>query len=342
MTNSDSRWVRFALLGPLMREYILPVKGRPVVDAPGGEALYAAAGLAVWQPEEALGLIARTGVDFPREWVDRLAALGWRVEGVHRVPEISDSRRVRVYDAQGRPVFAGWARRFAERGYSFPRDLADFETPAPRGDVHRLSPWTLRDYDVPDWIAETRWAHFTPLDGLTHYLMPAVLHQNGVFTLSLDPDASYMTRAHQSFAREIMRAFTVVQPAEEELRTLFGGLRDDVWGMAEELVDWGVSVVVVKRGPQGVWVYDGKARARWSVPAYGVTRFRDPTGAGSAFAGGFLYGWSRTEDPLEAALHGVASASVAVETCGALQILDTLPGLLQARLEVLREGVRRV
>ncbi len=345
------KWTRFALVGPLMREYILPVRGRPALDIPGGEALYAAAALATWlastagdtgEPKEGLGLMARTGMDFPQAWLDDLARLGWRVEGVRRVPDIADSRRVRVYDAQGNPVLAGWARRFAERGYAFPPDLADHEMPGPRTPVSRPTPWTLLERDVPDWIVETRLAHFTPGDPLTHHLLPSVLRSRGVLTLTLDPDAAYMTAPHQTFAREVMQPFTVVQPSEEEMRTLFGGLREDLWGMSEEVATWGVPVVVVKRGNQGVWVYDGKARARWVLPAYGATRFRDPTGAGSAFAGGFLYGWHRTEDPVEAALHGLAVASVAVETVGALSLLETLPGLLPARLEVLREGVRRV
>lgn len=341
---STEPWVRFAVLGPLQREYVLPIQGRPAFNIPGGEALYAAAGIAMWRPQEStVGLVARTGTDFPREWIEGLARQGWRVEGVHRVPDIQDSRRVRVYDARGRVMLAGWPQRFTERGVPYPRDLLDYEPPLPHAELReRPSPWTLRARDLPEWMVETRFAHFTPLDFLTHHLVPALLRQSGVTTITLDPGPGYMMAPWRTRVRDLVSSITVFQPSEEELRTLFGGHWEDLWNMAEEVVSWGVPVVVIKRGSQGIWVYDGKGRKRWTIPAYPVTRFRDPTGAGSAFAGGFLVGWSRSEDPVEATLYGVVTASVAVETTGALALLDTLPGLLEARLTLLREGVRRV
>ncbi len=337
-------WTRFAVLGPLHREYLLPVQGRPAFNVPGGEALYAAAAIAMWQPEDAtVGLVARTGEDFPAAWVEDLARRGWRVEGVHRVAEIADSRRVRVYNARGQPMSSGWPHRFAERGIPYPKDLMDYEpSVVPPRSLHRPTPWTLRERDLPEWLSETRYAHFTPLDFVTHNLLPPLLRQRGVTTLSLDPGPMYMTAPFRPHVRDMVSPLTVFQPSEEELRTLFGGQWEDLWNMAEEVSHWGVPVVVIKRGSQGVWVYDGRGRRRWIVPAYQVGRFRDPTGAGSAFAGGFLVGWARTEDPLEAALYGVVAASVAVETCGALSLLETLPGLLEGRLHLLREVVHRV
>ncbi len=340
----EASWIRFALLGTLQREYLLPPQGRPCLDIPGGEVLYAAAGTALWQPQEGrLGLIARTGIDFPLEWLERLQALGWQVDGVHRQERITDSRRVRVYTPRGERVRTGWAVWFAERGYPFPQDLR--EEPRPTGDLtasERPTPWTLRQQDLPEWVNEVRFAHLTPVDWLTHHLLPAALRQAGVTTITLDPCAGYMTPVRRAQVRDLVAPLTAFLPNEEELRGLFGHQWEDLWNMAEEVASWGVPVVVIKRGREGVWVYDRESRRRWQVPAYPVQRMRDPTGVGSAFAGGFLAGWARTEDPVQAALHGVIAAAVALETCGALAMLDTLPGLLDARLQVLREEVRRV
>ena len=66
------------------------------------------------------------------------------------------------------------------------------------------------------------------------------------------------------------------------------------------------------------------------------------TGAGDAFCGGFLAGYRKTYEPLEAALYGNVSASLNVEGSGAFYPLDVLPGLAQARLEVLRAMVHEV
>ncbi len=75
-----------------------------------------------------------------------------------------------------------------------------------------------------------------------------------------------------------------------------------------------------------------------AVPA----RPADPTGAGDAFAGGFLAGFKLTYDPLEAALHGNIAASLKVEGTGAFYGLTVLEGLAAARLEVLRDLVREI
>jgi sugar/nucleoside kinase (ribokinase family) len=68
----------------------------------------------------------------------------------------------------------------------------------------------------------------------------------------------------------------------------------------------------------------------------------DPTGAGDAFCGGFLAGYRRTYDPLEAVLFGNISASLVVEGTGPFYALDALPGLAQARLDALRQSVRKI
>jgi sugar/nucleoside kinase (ribokinase family) len=88
-------------------------------------------------------------------------------------------------------------------------------------------------------------------------------------------------------------------------------------------------------------LYDSASRKRWEAPAY-PARLADLTGAGDAFCGGFLAGYTETFDPLRAVLYGNVSASLAVEGYGALYALDTLPGLAQARLESLSALVRQV
>ena len=56
----------------------------------------------------------------------------------------------------------------------------------------------------------------------------------------------------------------------------------------------------------------------------------------------FLAGYRQTYDPVQAALYGNISASLVVEGVGPFYALDTLPGLPEARLEALRQSVRRV
>jgi sugar/nucleoside kinase (ribokinase family) len=61
---------------------------------------------------------------------------------------------------------------------------------------------------------------------------------------------------------------------------------------AEVLYEWGAKLVVITRGERGVLVYDGDFG---EFPALPISPHEivDPTGAGDAFAGGFLAMYSR-------------------------------------------------
>jgi sugar/nucleoside kinase (ribokinase family) len=113
-----------------------------------------------------------------------------------------------------------------------------------------------------------------------------------------------------------------------------------VWEMAEAFQAMGPPIVVLKAGASGQYVFDGPARKRWHVPAY-PTEPRDVTGAGDAFCGAFLVALSKTQDPLEATLHGNIAASFVIEGSGATYALDSPSALRTARLEHLRERVRK-
>jgi sugar/nucleoside kinase (ribokinase family) len=71
---------------------------------------------------------------------------------------------------------------------------------------------------------------------------------------------------------------------DAEARQLTG--RRNLVDAAEEIRRLGPSVVVLKRGEHGVLVFDPEGP--FAVPAYPLQRILDPTGAGDAFAGGFL------------------------------------------------------
>ena len=111
--------------------------------------------------------------------------------------------------------------------------------------------------------------------------------------------------------------------------------------MAKRVSEFGPQFVVIKRGRQGQYLYDAVGKHRYEIPAYS-SRFADPTGAGDAFAGGFLAGILKSNDPLQAVIYGNVSASLKVEGSGPFYPLDVLPGLAQARLRAVKELTREV
>ena len=60
----------FVIAGTIAREYILPPTGKPLLDVPGGSALYASGGLIVWEGD--IGVLARIGEDYPRKWLKQI------------------------------------------------------------------------------------------------------------------------------------------------------------------------------------------------------------------------------------------------------------------------------
>jgi sugar/nucleoside kinase (ribokinase family) len=331
---------QFAVLGRLSRDYLLPPSGRPWLDVPGGNLLYAAAGLAVWA--DGVGLVGRVGEDYPRDWLHGLADRGFNTRGIRVLNQGVDVRTFTAYTENFTRHTDNPVAHFARLGLSFPRSLLDYEDPNRREDsLTHLTPTSLRQSDLPPEYHHGTCAHLCPVDYMTHSLMPAVLRQAGYSTVTLDPGPRYMDPNFWKFLPGILTGLTVFMPGEEELRALFLGRSTDLWEMMEALGAYGCEHVVVKCGDQGQKLYNVQAKTRWEIPAY-PARVVDPTGAGDAFCGGFLAGYKDSFDPLQAVLYGNVAASIAVEGTGAYYALEVLPGLPEARLNVLQAAVRQV
>lgn len=92
---------------------------------------------------------------------------------------------------------------------------------------------------------------------------------------------------------------------------------EDLGGYHERLSSYVdlAPLVALTRGPEGVTIYRKHERPL-EVPAF-PTHAVDPTGAGDSFAAGFLIRLYETNDPLEAARFGNATASLAIASKGA-------------------------
>ena len=333
---------RFLLAGKLTRDYIVFPSHEPLIDAPGGNALYAAVGLAVWERNPPPAILARVGEDYPQEWLDDLSRKGINVRGVRILPEAMDLRFFAAIVDHNQQSMDDPVAHFARLGLPFPKALLGYH-PAPLtvDSRTRLLPTSLRQSDIPAEFMDASAIHLCPLDYMTHSLLPAVLRQAEFTTVTLDPSPGYMNPTYWAETPALLTGLTAFLPDEASLRSLFQGRSTDLWEMAEAVAAYGCEIVVIKTRERGQLLYDAAAKRRWEVPAY-PARLVNPIGAGSAFCGGFLAGYYRSYDPLEATLHGNISASLVVEGYQATYALDTLPGLPEARLEALRQNVRRI
>ncbi len=332
----------FIIAGRLNREYILPPSGNPLLDSPGGNLLYAAGGLAVWDANA--GLVARVGEDYPHQWLRDFEKLGFDVRGIHTIHEEKniDLRSFIAYTEKNERSHSNAVSHFARRQLTFPKALLGYQSADDSTkDVRESDITSPAALDVPKDFRDVRHVHICPFDFVSQSQMVNLFKGGSDQTVSLDPAPSYMKPRFWRDLRVVLQGVMIFHPSEEEIRSLFWGETDDLWEMAHKVSEYGPQIIVIKRGSLGQLVYDAAGHHRYEVPAY-QSRIADPTGAGDAFCGGFLAGFQKTNDPLMAALHGSVSASLKMEGSGPFYPLDVMPGLAAARLFSLREFAREV
>jgi len=332
--------VIFVIAGQVRREYILPPFGTPLLDAPGGSLMYACGGLLPWARD--IGLLGRVGEDFPRAWLKSIQARGIDVQGIRVLPQRVDLRDFVAYDQKLEVTRGSPVSQFARRQLPFPKALLGYQPPsASAEDARRPDLFSPAIADIPRQYRDARAVHLCPLDFVSHHQLVTTFKASQVTTLTLDPSAAYMTPAFLPDLRGPLSALTAFLPSEAKLRSLFWGKTHDLWEMMEAIGAYGCEIVAVRREPSGQAVLDVRGRRRWEIPAY-PARTADPTGAADAYAGGFLAGFRRTYDPLQAALHANVSASLKVEGTGAFYPSAVLEGLAGARLGGLKDMVREI
>lgn len=339
MTDSTPRRI---FTGLLQRDFILLPSGNPLLDVPGGNVLYAAVGSLVWEKNPPPGVVARVGEDYPQEWLDDFQAHGLDTRGIKVLSEPLDLRFFAAYINRSVRSLDDPIAHFAKAGIPFPKALLGYRSdPNPLDSRIYLKPTSLRQGDIPTEYQGAFALHLCPMDYLTHSLLPALMRRSGFTTVTLDPSSGYMNPTFWDDVPALITGLTAFFPAEDQLRYLFQGKSEDLWEMAEALAAYGCEIIVIKCGERGQLLFDAASRSRWEVSAY-PSRVVEPVGVGDAFCGGFLAGYLRTYDPLEAVLYGGISASLVIEGQGPFYALDALPGLAELRLEAIRQSVRKV
>lgn len=327
---------QFLVFGNLTREFLLPARGQPRLDVPGGSLLYAAAGLRVWESE--IGLVGRAGDDFPRAWLNECKSRGLDTSGIKLLPQQLDVREFISYNEHFETNNANPIAQFARRGMTFPKSLLGYQ-PVEEREADEAK--KLLVTDIPEEFLSARAALFCPMDLSIQNQLIAGLKRGDAHTFVLDPLFGNLTPRSKRELPALLNGVTALLLSEEELRNLFWGETHDLWEMAEAVALYGCEYVVIKCGAQGQLLYMAGTTRKVEIPAY-PARIADPTGAGYAFDGGFLAGYCKNYDPLEGVFYGSVSASLKLEGTGAFYPLEVLPGLAEARLNAVMGMARDV
>lgn len=125
--------------------------------------------------------------------------------------------------------------------------------------------------------------------------------------------------AVREMCEPVLQACDVLLPSGGEAMMLTGDTDEEK--ACHHLVERGIPIVVLKRGARGCVVFTD--HEQMAIPAFPVNEV-DPTGAGDAFAGGFVVAMLRGMSVTEAARFASAIGALAVTRQGPMEGLPTL------------------
>src|SRR5262245_28389150 len=257
---------------------------------PGGAIMYGALGAAIWGTT--VGCVSLVGTDYPASMLEALEKRGIDLTGVHRL---------------GGPGVRTWLL---------------YEGPVRRL-IHRLGCPTHEQVSPGPEHIPPAWRpgpvfHLAPMPFVVQRRVLASLATGSNRFVSVDPHLPVTEETLEDW-REALAEADAFFPSEDEL--LLDGTGLDPRKVLPRLATGRLRFIVYKQAARGGILYDAHEDRfhQWTGRA---TRVVDPTGAGDAFAAGFVS--AHLEGlPVEACLdRGVVSASFAIEAQGAASLLE--------------------
>jgi len=257
---------------------------------PGGAIMYGALAAALWGTR--VGCVSLVGTDYPVTMLDALEKRGVDLTGVHRLPGTG----VRTW-----LLYEGHLRRL----------------------IHRLGCPTHEQVSPGPEHIPRAW-HSAPAFHLAP--MPFTAQRRLLASLAIEPNRFVSVDPHLPITQETLedwrQALAEVDaffPSEDELLLEEAQVHPE--RVLPRLATGRLRFIVFKQAARGGILYDAREDRfhRWSGRASKVI---DPTGAGDAFAAGFVS--AHLEGlPVDACLdRGVVSASFAIEGLGAASLLE--------------------
>jgi sugar/nucleoside kinase (ribokinase family) len=291
---------RIVVLGNLLVDDIVFADGATRMGQAGGAVLYAALGAMLWNARP--GLVSVVGDDYPHDMLQILDRRGADVTGV---------RELRRPGVRTWLLYEGHLRHL----------------------VHRLGCPTHEDVspqpaDIPvQWHAAPAW-HLAPMPvGVQEMLLASLAGASGRF-ISIDPHFPVTEESLGAWKR-ILAGADAFFPGADEL--LLRETQSNPHDALRRLAGGRLRFVAFKRGAQGGILYDAHRDCfhDWTART-GATV--DQTGAGDAFAAGFVCAYLE-QLPIEVCLQrAIVTASFAVEAWGPEGLLAATRADAESRL----------
>jgi sugar/nucleoside kinase (ribokinase family) len=275
-------------------------------NALGGSATYISAAASYFTaPIRVVGVV---GGDFPKAGIDFLESRGIDLDGLEIV-------------AKGKTFH--WAGKYHY-------DLNNRDTLRTE-----LNVFEKFDPKIPDKYKKSR---FVCLGNIDPVLQRRVLEQIEKPQLVICDTMNFWIEGKNAELRQTLKSIDVIVLNDSEARLL--SREPNLIKAARVIRGMGPKIVIIKKGEHGAMLIT--EQTIFTAPAYPMENIFDPTGAGDAFAGGFV-GWlGKTGDLSEenlkrAVIYGSAMASFCVEQFSIDGLRDLTYLQVQDRFRAFRE-----
>jgi len=277
-------------------------------DAPGGSAVFfSAAGAILHAPVQVVGVV---GADYPLDALKALEARGVDLAGVEQMPGESFRWKAKYsYDLSSRETLETRLGVFAQFRPKLPPKFRD--------------------------------ARYLFLGNIDPELQLCVLDQVKDPALVACDTMNYWIHSKRDLLLELLRHIDILMVNDSEARELSGDW--NIYRAAHWILARGPKLTVIKQGEHGALLVHPDSV--FKVPAYPLQEVFDPTGAGDAFAGGFMAHLASTGDLSPSSLrramvYGAALGSFAVEAFGVQGLAVVTAADVRARVRAFKELVR--
>ena len=273
-------------------------------DALGGSAVYFSVAGSILHPVQVVGVV---GEDYPYAELERLGKRGIDWSGVERAKGESFRWKGKYsYDLQSRETLETRLGVFA-----------DFQPKLPHA---------------------FKSSRFLFLGNIDPELQLGVLEQVQRPELVVCDTMNYWIQSKKSSLMRLLSRVDVLMVNDSEARELSGDW--NIHRAGRWILQNGPDRVVIKQGEHGALLIE--RNRTFYVPAFPLETVFDPTGAGDAFAGGFMAYLARTqsitEDNLRRAMvYGAAMGSYAVEQFGIRGFEDVTLSDIEGRVRAFQD-----
>jgi sugar/nucleoside kinase (ribokinase family) len=290
----------FFAFGNVAIDDLVFADGSTMWNVPGGAAVYAALGMAVW--DERATTVAPFGPEYPSADLARID-----FACTERLPQTM--RNWGLYEDDG-------SRHFLPR-----RASEDWDVFSPQAGDLGPGPYPF--------------CHLGPMPWARAGELITALRARGARIISADLHDRKLARVTLEQYVALAERIDVLLPSVQDVAVYLPGLDAVAALRALRARLPQVAVIGVKRGREGAIVHAAGSPAIISVEPV-TANVVDETGAGDAFCGGFLAGFARGRDAGDGALYGSVSASYALAASGPRELVNAHSAGAHARVDALR------